>query len=368
MRILWLTNVPSPYRVDFFNELGKQCELTVLFEKRTSDERDKSWQNYKFEKFDGIFLRGKSVNTDTAICPEVIRYIKKDSYDFVVVTNISSPTGILAIAYMRANRIPYWIEGDGGFAKKNSGIKHRLKTFEIKNAEGCFSTSKVHDEYYIAYGAAPAKIHRYPFTSISTADLLQAKSLSTTNKCGFRKELNMSERYIILSVGRFSYQNGYGKGYDVLMHLAEKMGDEYGFYLVGDEPTEEFIVWKEQKRLEHVHFVGFRQKKELAKYYAAADVFVLLSRGEAWGLVINEAMAYGLPIVTTDLCVAGTELVKDSVNGYIVSFEAEPEIIDRIRLCIDNQEEYGSESRRIIEHYTTEAMANKHVDILGGYK
>lgn len=76
MKILWLTNVPSPYRVDFFNELGKSCELTVLFEKRTSDERNKSWQNYKFLNFTGVFLNGKSVNTDTAICPGVVKYVK----------------------------------------------------------------------------------------------------------------------------------------------------------------------------------------------------------------------------------------------------------------------------------------------------
>jgi len=56
MKILWLTNVPSPYRVDFFNELGKKCELTVLFEKRTSDERDRSWENYEFLNFTGVFL------------------------------------------------------------------------------------------------------------------------------------------------------------------------------------------------------------------------------------------------------------------------------------------------------------------------
>ena len=45
MNILWLTNIPSPYRVNFFNELGKYCDLTVLFEKKASDERDKSWKS-----------------------------------------------------------------------------------------------------------------------------------------------------------------------------------------------------------------------------------------------------------------------------------------------------------------------------------
>jgi hypothetical protein len=46
MKLLFITNVPSPYRVNFFNELGKLCGLTVLFQKKTSDTRDKSWLNY----------------------------------------------------------------------------------------------------------------------------------------------------------------------------------------------------------------------------------------------------------------------------------------------------------------------------------
>ena len=46
MKILWLTNIPSPYRVKFFNELGTKCDLTVVFEKRSSSERDESWKKF----------------------------------------------------------------------------------------------------------------------------------------------------------------------------------------------------------------------------------------------------------------------------------------------------------------------------------
>ena len=60
MKVLFITNVPSPYRVEFFKELGKHCDLTVLFEKSTSDERDASWKNYSFAGFNGIIL--KSIN------------------------------------------------------------------------------------------------------------------------------------------------------------------------------------------------------------------------------------------------------------------------------------------------------------------
>ncbi len=71
MKILFITNIPSPYRIEFFKELGKLCELTVLFEKGASDERDTSWKNYSFDGFNGIILKGKKHSTDMSFCPTV---------------------------------------------------------------------------------------------------------------------------------------------------------------------------------------------------------------------------------------------------------------------------------------------------------
>ena len=71
MKIAFITNIPSPYRVDFFNELGKHCDLTVYFEKNSSDERDKSWENSKFINFKGVFLKGIKTDVDKAISFDV---------------------------------------------------------------------------------------------------------------------------------------------------------------------------------------------------------------------------------------------------------------------------------------------------------
>jgi hypothetical protein len=94
MKILWLTNIPSPYRVDFFNELGKYCQLTVLFERRASAERDESWKKFNAENFESIFLKGKNIGVAEAFCPSVKQYLKKDVYDHIVVTNFSDLTGM----------------------------------------------------------------------------------------------------------------------------------------------------------------------------------------------------------------------------------------------------------------------------------
>lgn len=360
-KILFLSNVPSPYRVDFFNELGKYCDLTVVFEKKTSDERDESWKKYLFTNFKGVFLKGKSVSVDSAFCPGIIKFVKDKSYKEIICTNFTTPTGMLAVQYMKTHKIPYYLECDGGFPKNGKGFKERIKKHFISGAKGYFSTGKYCDDYYLAYGAERSKLIRYPFTSMY-ADEISEKTSTNTNRNDLREKNNIKEKYIVTSVGRFSYAQGYGKGYDILLKLAEKM-ETIGFYIIGDEPTEEFIHWKSSKNLYNVHFLGYKSKKELSEYYKATDVFVLMTRGDVWGLVINEAMSYGLPVITSDKCGAGQELIKNGENGFIVPVDNISELEDRLNELLSDSNKckaFGDKSLDIVKNYTIENMVLVH--------
>ena len=81
MKVLILTNIPSPYRVDFFNELGKLCELTVVFERAASTERDDSWKTYNTDHFTPVVLNGVKKGVANAFCPSVVKYLKKGKYE-----------------------------------------------------------------------------------------------------------------------------------------------------------------------------------------------------------------------------------------------------------------------------------------------
>ncbi len=359
MKVLFITNVPSPYRVDFFNELGKYCQLTVAFEKTTSDERDKSWSHYQFDNFKGIFLKGISINTDTAICFGIKKVIKKGSFDKIICANFTSPTGMIAIRYMRRKKIPYYLESDGGFAKDGKGFKEKLKRYFIKGAQGYFSTAKEHDDYYLTYGAEKEKIYRYPFTSIKAEDIV--KRLPTQEeKAAFRKRLGIREEKVVLAVGQFIYR----KGFDLLIKAASHLSKDIAFCFVGGVPTQEYISLKEELQLPNVYFIGFKNKSDLNEYYQMADFFVLPTREDIWGLVVNEAMANALPVITTDRCIAGLELVKNGMNGYVIPVDNEEELVEKIQLVLLNAEELGSHSLKIIEKYTIENMANKHISVL----
>lgn len=365
MKILFCTNLPSPYRADFFNELGKLCDLTVCFERKASTERDVKWVGSRAIHYHEVYLDLKPKGTDKSAGPALRRFVKNNHFDRVIFTNYVSESCVEAIMYCKLKKIPYWIEYDGGFHQKDQYIKRIIKKLLLSKAEGHLTTSGEHIKYLEELGIGSNRIHKYPFTSVFEKEIIQ-KPLSQEDKIKKRKQLGIKGDRIVISVGRFNYQDGEGKGFDLLFHVAEELKDT-DFYIVGDEPTERFTKWKLEKKLDNVHFVSFMIKKDLFEYYYASDLMVLLTRKDMWGLVVNESMACGLPVLTTDQCVAGLEMVHEGENGYIVpantyefavkdiqAFFADPAIKEKMSTkCIETAKEY-----------TIEKMVQRHLDIL----
>ena len=92
-----------------------------------------------------------------------------------------------------------------------------------------------------------------------------------------------------------------------------------------------------------------------------------MTREDVWGLVINEAMAMGLPIITTNMCGAGLELVRKNENGFIIPVNDAEALVEKIRFFMDHpekMEKFGKRSLEIISDYTIERMASRHIEIL----
>ena len=370
--VLFITNIPAPYRIDFYNELGKEVDLTVLFEAKGASDQGIRF-NYNLDtitNFKAVFLSEGNIR-EKKINWEIVRFLRKNKFDEIVVTSYSYYTEMIGLIYLKLHRIPYYMETDGGMIRKNENIFKRLyKHYLISGAKGYFSPSTMSDEYLCYYGADKEKIHRYPFTSLSERDIISASRVSEEQRLSMKEQLHMTEKRILLSEGRFSYEGGYGKGYDTLLKAAECLPKSIGFYIVGDEPTEEFWNWKKEKNLTNVHFIGFKNKSDLKEYYLASDAFILLTKGDVWGLVINEAMSYGLPIITTYQCVAGVELVQDDVNGYLVEagdVETTVEKIDKIfNMEAESYEVIRQNNIKKMREYSVEKMAVKHLHSIGG--
>ena len=111
----------------------------------------------------------------------------------------------------------------------------------------------------------------------------------------------------------------------------------------------------------HVHLPGFVQYRELPAYYALADVFVHASITEQWGLVVNEAMATGLPVIVSNRCGCVPDLVVEGKNGFTFDPKSVKSLgklmLDMCRLSKRRLEEMRGESRRIIEGFTPSHFA-----------
>lgn len=362
-RVLFITNIPSPYRVDFFNELGKYCDLTVIFERKSSDDRSSEWHKYNFDNFNGVFLKSLKVGANRGFTFSVIKYINLYSKDTIIVGGYATPTGMFAITYLNFKKIPFILNSDGGFINRDEKfVKRHIKKYFISSADTWLSTGEETNAYLKYYGANPLNIEVYPFTTMLEKDLIRIQ-VSKNLKISIKEELNIREEKIVLSIGQFVHR----KGLDVLIKASENLPKDIGIVIIGGKPTIEYINLKEKLNLTNLYFVDFQNKESLKKYFTISDIFVLPTREDIWGLVINEAMANGLPIITTNRCVAGIELVKNEDNGFIVPVNDDIALYKSIAAIINDEKKLlsmSNSSLKKIKPYTLENMAKTIYQII----
>lgn len=357
MKILWITNMPTLYRVWFFNELGKYCNLTVVFERYHATGVKNKWNDKLAEHFTPIFIDAKSLGRESSFSLKLLQLNLK-GYDEIIVSSYSSPAEMLLLGRLKLFKMPYILEVDGGIIKKDNISKNILKRYLISGADLYFSSSDKTTDYLIHYGAKKDKIVKYHFSSLYQNEILE-KPILDIEKEQLKKELNIPNKKIVLSVGQFIYR----KGYDILLKSISSIKKDFHLIIIGGKVTDEYISICKEYNIKNITFINEISKEELIKYYKASDIFVLPTREDIWGLVINEAMSKGLPIITTNNCISGLELVKDGENGFIVNVENIEELKEKIEILLDNEELcklMAKNNITKIQNYSLEYMAKEH--------
>jgi glycosyltransferase involved in cell wall biosynthesis len=156
------------------------------------------------------------------------------------------------------------------------------------------------------------------------------------------------------------------KGVDLLLAAFERIvakGLDVELRLVGREASlPEFLASLSPEAKARVRYEGFQPPERLPHYFSASDVFVLPSRHDGWGVVVNQALAAGLPVITSDAVGAGLDLIEDDVNGFKFpagDVEALQRSMERVASGPEDAHRLGEASRSKALTLTPEAGAEK---------
>ena len=169
-----------------------------------------------------------------------------------------------------------------------------------------------------------------------------------------------TEPYFVY-VGRFAEEKNISRLLESWIAYRRE-GGTWPLVLVGDGPIA--AVLREAVAVSgfgaDVYFPGLKSSRALLPYYAFAGCFVLPSTREPWGLVVNEAMAAGLPVLVSDRCGCAVDLVQPGRNGFVFPPADGPALTARMRQISSagatELRAMGAESRQIISRYSPQSL------------
>jgi len=371
-RLAALTSHPIQYQAPLLRALAEsgEVDLDVLFCSPGSvgvhlDEGfgvEFAWDIPILEGYRHSFLKNISPRPNPSrflgcINPGVGRVLEAGRYDALWVHGWGLASCWLGFNAARRLGIPLLLRGDSNHLKEPSGLKGYAKRFVLNRLFGGVSAflaiGTSNAEFYAAYGAPKEKIFMAPYSVDNDFFLARARSLARGKIALREREGILPNLPVILFCGKFSDVKRPLDLLEAFQHLRDT--PEASLVFVGDgRLRSEMHQSVKEHGLKRVHFLGFRNQSQLPACYALADVLVLPSGFEPWGLVVNEAMCFGLPVIASDRVGAVPDLIHDGVNGFVFPAGNVEILVDRLRRVLwaeDMRQRMGAQSRGIIEHW-----------------
>lgn len=347
-KVLYISNIEVPYRVKFFNLLSEKCELTVLYEREKSDNRNASWAKSEKKQYQVKYLNGFNTGRESSFSLGILREIFGD-YDTIIVGCYNSPVQMLAILVMKACGIKFSINLDGEPFFVGSGLKDKVKRFFLSGAQSYLvAGEKAADSLRKVLGNC--KVIPYYFSSLTEQEL--AEHRETVQHC-------MRDGTVLVVGQYYDY-----KGMDVALEAA-RLDPGHKYKLVGmGTRAEKFFQDYSGKIPPNVEIVPFLQKTELEEEYKRCAVLVLPSRQECWGLVINEAASFGMPIVSTWGSGAAVEILGDRYPRFLAKPGDAESLFRCVQLFFDEEDnvEYSHYLLEKSKKYSIEQSVFVHIN------
>ena len=357
MKILIVFNHIAPYKIRLFNEIAKYHDLTVIFENDKWGYRESDYYYEKEFKFKTIFLKGIKFGFENILSNGVVKHLKENTYDLIIMNGYSKVPELLAIKYLKKHNIPYGLYINGGIIHKESKFKKNFKTKYISGATFYMSPDKNSNKYLTYYGADESLIFNYPYATIYEKDILK-KELTIEEKETLKKKLNVPYKNIYVSCGQLIER----KNYKALLSIWKDVSKDNHLLIFGTGKQEkELKDYCKINHLDNVHFMGFKKTKELFEYYHVSKAFLFPSKEDIFGHVLNEALSQGIPVITSNNVNSGLSLIKDKYNGFVAKNFEKDDVLNAMEYISKNN--LFQNCVATAKKNTYEEMVKNHLEI-----
>ncbi len=353
-KVLLVTNIIPPYRIPLYKYIYQEEDFDLKLIALAESEANREWEITKnqiklnFMVLPGIhkFIRDKeiTIHLNWGLWKAILRY----KPDIVITSGYDMFAYWAAFLYCKLFKKKYilWNGTTLLSAGRINGFIGKIKQMIIGGADRYIAYGKKAAEYLTYMGASKGHIH----VGINTVDMnwFRKKAKEFHQDENLRRERSRYPKLLMLYVGQLIKRKGI---YQLLKALSELHDPNVGLLIVGSGPQErELKEFCKDQNLENVYFDGFQQQEALLRYYALADVLILPSFKEVWGLVINEALASGIYVLCSKYTGAAYDLIKEGWNGILFDPHSLEEFLILIRKAKEHIEDIRARRDAISEH------------------
>jgi len=331
LRVGLLATHPIQYYCPWYRSLAKAVDLHVFFSHRQTSEGQAAagfgvafdWDVPLLDGYRHTFLRNVSRRPDVSTffgcnTPELPAIIANESFDGFIVHGWSTYSYWQAMRACWRSGTPVLVRGDSNLATPRSwwrrAVKEPLFRWFIPKFNGYLVVGTRTREYLLAYGADAATMFDAPHAIDNEFFRARADAVRA-NRAELRRDFGLPEDAVVfLFAGRVIDRKRPDLFIDAVREASMRAPSVYGL-MVGDGPQR--VQAERRAANAPIRFSGFLNQSEMARAYVAADVLVVPSTWETWGLVVNEAMACGTPAIVSDGVACAGDLVVAGVTGEV---------------------------------------------------
>ena len=362
-----LTEIIAPYRIPVFNALARRegVDLHVIFLAET-DKALRQWRIYTDEiRFSYEVLpswRWRAGKHSLLVNRGLWSALDAASPQAILCGGYNYPASWESLWWARRRNVRFvlWTESNQRDQRSGRAGVEWLKRYFVNSCNAFVVPGKSSFAYLQTLGVSEQVIFTAPNAVDNTFFATQAEK-TRAHPAEFREKFGLPARFILF-VGRLVPEKGVFDLLEAYAKLESGLRSEVGLVFAGDGVSREELA-QQAKRISPgmVCFPGFAQREDLAGLYALAETLVLPTHSDPWGLVVNEAMACGLPIIVSSVAGCSADLVEDGWNGYIVP----PRDSEKLSVAIDSlvrqpelKQRMSARSLERIRNYSPEACAD----------